>query len=79
MWDLFWNVLVFLSGIAIGRMQSSHSGLSNRIDHLDDLISQAYQKRDLMKREWLDAEERAETWKRRYESLVSEKESKIGS
>ena len=32
-----------------------------------------------MKREWLDAEERAETWKRRYESLVSEKESKVGS
>ena len=61
MLDLFWNVIVFFSGIAIGRMQSSHNVFVDKTEYMDHLINQAYEKRDLMKREWLDAEERAET------------------
>jgi hypothetical protein len=41
-----------------------------RTAHMQDLIDEAYEKRDAMKQMWLDAEDKAETWQRRYESLI---------
>ena len=50
---------------------------------MQDLIDQAYEKRDHMKRMWLDAEEKAESWERRYYNLIedisAEEESEVGS
>ena len=80
MWDLFWNILLLFSGIAIGRAQIVNSSSVSQINHMQDLINQAYEKRDYMKQMWIDAEEKAETWERRYMSLIPEqKEESIGS
>lgn len=70
MWDLFWNILILISGIAIGRAQIVNSSNVSQIDHMQDLIDQAYEKRDHMKKMWLDAEEKAESWERRYSNLI---------
>ena len=70
MWELFWNIIIFFSGIAVGQIRATNNNIVDRNNHMQDLINEAYEKRDLMKRQWLDAEEMAETWKRRYESLI---------
>jgi hypothetical protein len=46
---------------------------------MQDLIDQAYEKRDTVKQMWLDAEERAESWERRYWALVEVEEEEVGS
>jgi len=70
MWELFWNIIIFFSGIAVGQIRATNNNIVDRNNHMQDLVDQAYEKCDLMKQQWLDAEEKAETWKRRYESLI---------
>ena len=70
MWELFWNLMIFFGGMTVGQIRATSTDIVDRTSHMQDLIDQAYEKRDLMKRQWLDAEEMAETWKRRYESLI---------
>jgi len=72
MWDLFWNILIFMSGIAIGRAQGINKDIVAQTSYMQDLIDQAYEKRDHMKTMWLDAEEKAESWERRYYNLIEE-------
>ena len=83
MWDLFWNILIFISGITVGRVQGINKDIVAQTSHMQDLIDQAYEKRDHMKRMWLDAEEKAESWERRYYNLIedisAEEESEVGS
>ncbi len=38
-------------------------------------VHEAHESRDAMKTMWLDAEDKAETWKRRYENLASTTQS----
>ena len=42
---------------------------------MDQEKSRAYEERDNFKSLWLDAEDKAETWKRRYENLASTTQS----
>jgi len=70
MWELFWNLMIFFGGMTVGQIRATSTDIVDRTSHMQDLIDQAYEKRDLMKQQWLDAEEKAETWKRRYESLI---------
>jgi hypothetical protein len=70
MWELFWNLMIFFGGMAVGQIRATNNNIVDRNNHMQDLVDQAYEKRDLMKQQWLDAEEKAETWKRRYESLI---------
>ena len=70
MWELFWNIIIFFSGIAVGQIRATNNNIVDRNNHMQDLVDQAYEKCDLMKQQWLDAEEKSETWKRRYESLI---------
>jgi len=41
---------------------------------MQDLIDQAYEKKDHMKKMWLDAEEKSESWERRYFNLKENNE-----
>jgi hypothetical protein len=70
MWDLVINLAFFACGLGFGKAQAVNADITKRTEYMQDLINEAYEKRDLMKRQWLDAEEMAETWKRRYESLI---------
>jgi hypothetical protein len=60
MLELFFVILSF----AVGRKMGMSQG-----------VSEAYEARDAMKSMWLDAEDKAETWKRRYENLASTTQS----
>ena len=81
MWELFWNLMIFFGGMTIGQIRSTNSDITNRTSYMQDLIDEAYEKRDAMKKLWLDAEEKAETWQRRYWATFEEEdeEEEVGS
>jgi hypothetical protein len=70
MFDIIFTLILVFTAYRLGYMRAVNKDTINQTLHMQDLIDQAYEKRDLMKRQWLDAEEKAETWKRRYESLI---------
>ena len=70
MWDMLILLAAFCGGLGIGQMRATNADISMRTAHMQDLIDEAYEKRDAMKQMWLDAEDKAETWQRRYESLI---------
>lgn len=82
-WDLLFTSLIFISGIGIGKLRSVNEDITKQTSYMQDLIDQAYEKRDHMQKMWLDAEEKAESWERRYYNLIedfySEEEEKVGS
>ena len=73
----------FCGGIGFGKIQAVNKDITKQTKYMQDLIDQAYEKRDHMKRMWLDAEEKSESWERRYYNLIedisAEEESKVGS
>lgn len=58
-----WEAFLIAMGFAIGK-------LFNSSNHQQDQIDQAYEKSEHMRQLWVQAEEKAESWKRRYLSLV---------
>jgi hypothetical protein len=67
--------MIFFGGMAVGQIRATNTDIVDRTSHMQDLIDQAYEKRDAMKKQWIDAEEQTETWKRRYWALVEELEN----
>lgn len=57
MWDMLILLAAFCGGIGIGKARAINEDIANRTAYLQDVIH--------------EANERAETWKRRYESLIS--------
>lgn len=82
-WDLILTALIFISGIGLGKLRSVNEDITKQTSYMQDLIDEAYTKRDHMKTMWLDAEEKAESWERRYYNLIediyAEEESEVGS
>lgn len=82
-WDLILTALIFISGIGLGKLRSVNEDITKQTSYMQDLIDEAYEKRDHMKRMWLDSEEKAESWERRYYNLIediyAEEESEVGS
>jgi len=74
-----WDILIYLAflacGITIGKARATNLDITNRTAYMQDLIDEAYEKRDAMKKLWLDTEEQVETWKRRYWALTEELEN----
>jgi hypothetical protein len=81
MWDMLLLLAAFSGGIGIGKMRATNADITNRTSYMQDLIDEAYEKRDAMKKLWLDAEEKAETWQRRYWATFEEEdeEEEVGS
>lgn len=83
MLDLIWHLAIFIFGISIGKVRATNIDITNQTEYMQELIDEAYKKRDNMKTNWLDANERAETWERRYwnlwESINQEEEEEVGS
>ena len=59
----------FCGGIGFGKIRAVNTDITKQTAYMQDLIDQAYEKRDHMKKMWLDAEEKAESWERRYSNL----------
>jgi hypothetical protein len=69
----------FCGGMGFGKAQAVNKDITKQTEHMQDLIDQAYQKRDVMKQMWIDSENKAETWERRYWALIQTEEEKVGS
>lgn len=69
----------FCGGIGFGKAQAVNKDITKQTEYMQDLINQAYEKRDAMKKKWLDAEDKAESWERRYWALIELEEEKVGS
>ena len=74
MFEIIFTLVLVFTAYRLGSMRSTNIDITKQTAHMQDLVDQAYEKRDLMKRQWLDAEEKAETWQRRYWSLFENME-----
>jgi hypothetical protein len=84
MLDVLTTIAAFVGGIWFGKAQAINQDITKQTSYMQDLINQAYEKRDHMKQMWLDAEEKAESWERRYYNLIEdiyseEEEESVGS
>jgi hypothetical protein len=70
MWDLLLSLGSFIIGMSIGKAKAVNIDIIKQTDHMQSLIDEAYESRDAMKSLWLNAEEKAETWERRYNNLL---------
>jgi len=71
MWDLILNLASFIIGLSIGTARAKNVPESERLSNLQHLLNESYEREQLIKDQWLQAEDAAETWKRRYENLAS--------
>jgi hypothetical protein len=67
MFDLLLNLFSFIIGMSVGK---SSIKPREEIDILLQKLNQAEEESLLNQAKWLDAEQRAETWKRRYNNLL---------
>jgi hypothetical protein len=74
MFDILFNLGCFLFGMGIGKARGINTDITKQTDYMQDLIDKAYESRDAMKQMWIDAEQKAETWERRYWNLFEEDE-----
>lgn len=80
MWDLLWQLAVFFLGITIGKTRATNADITNQTAYMQDLINEAYRERDESLKVARMAEEKAESWERRYWALIeAEQEEAIGS
>ena len=70
MWDLLLNLGSFIIGMSVGKAKAVNIDIIKQTDHMQSLIDEAYESRDAMKSLWLNAEEKSETWERRYNNLL---------
>ena len=70
MWELLLNLGSFLLGMSIGKAKAINVDIVNQTEHMQKLIDEAYDSRDTMRALLLDAQEKAETWERRYNNLL---------
>lgn len=79
MLEIIVTLVMIFTAYRMGSLRATNIDITKQTQHMQDLIDQAYQKRDVMKRMWLDAEEKAQSWERRYWALVEVEEEQVGS
>lgn len=76
MWELLWQLAIFFLGISIGKVRATNTDITNQTSYMQNLINQAYEERENYRIIALNAEQEAESWKRRYDSLLEDIYSK---
>ena len=79
MLEIIVTLVMIFTAYRMGSLRATNIDITKQTQHMQDLIDQAYQKRDVMKRMWLDAEEKAQSWERRYWALVEVEDEEVGS
>lgn len=79
MLEIIVTLVMIFTAYRMGSLRATNIDITKQTQHMQDLIDQAYQKRDVIKRMWLDAEEKAQSWERRYWALVEVEEEEVGS
>ena len=78
MLEIIVTLVMIFTAYRMGSLRATNIDITKQTQHMQDLIDQAYQKRDVMKRMWLDAEEKAQSWERRYWALVEVEDEEVG-
>ena len=65
-------MVMVITAYRIGTLRAVNQDIVKQTAHMQDLIDQAYEKRDHIKTLWLDAEDRATGWEKRYWDLYEE-------
>ena len=65
-------MVMVITAYRIGTLRAVNQDIVKQTAHMQDLIDQAYEKRDHIKTLWLDAEDRATGWENRYWDLYEE-------
>lgn len=73
MWDILLYLAYFLVGFFIGKRSPESE---NKISDMCNQLNESQDAEHLFHSKWLDAENRAESWKRRYENLLLNTTSK---
>jgi hypothetical protein len=68
MLDLLLNLFSFIIGFSVGKSSLEND---NEISLVYNTLHESEEKHRLFEAKWLDAENRAETWERRYNNLIS--------
>ena len=68
MWDILLVFTAYFIGVTFGK---STVQPKDEIDLIHLSLTQAQEDSRLFEAKWLDAEQRAETWERRYNNLIS--------
>ena len=68
MLDLLLNLFSFIIGFGVGKSSLEND---NEISLVYHTLHESEEKQRLFEAKWLDAENRAETWERRYNNLIS--------
>jgi hypothetical protein len=71
MLDLLLNLASFIIGMSVGKAKAVNVDIIKQTDYMQSLIDEAYESRDAMKSLLFEAREKAETWERRYNNLLS--------
>lgn len=74
MWELVWQLAIFFLGVNIGKARVVNVDITNQISHMQDLLNEAHEERDKYKIALTYAEQRAESWERRYNAVLNDKE-----
>jgi len=67
MLDLLLNLFSFIIGFGVGKSSLEND---NEISLVYNTLHESEEKQRLFEAKWLDAENRAETWERRYNNLL---------
>jgi hypothetical protein len=67
MWDMLLYLGYFLVGLTIGKRSPE---LEGKVSDLYSKLNESQDAEHLFHTKWLDAENRAESWKRRYDNLL---------
>lgn len=70
MFDILLNLGSFLVGMNVGSIRSSNVTESERLISLQNSLNDSYENEQMFKNKWMEAEQKAESWERRYNNLL---------
>ncbi len=73
----WWQILLiglsgYFVGVSNGRNQISDDAVERQLNNMHDLLDQEKEKTELVRSLWIQAEQKAESWERRYNALIPE-------
>lgn len=70
MWDLILNLASFIIGMSVATARANNAPESDKLVNLQNQLNECYEREELMRDQLIQAENKAETWKRRYDNLL---------
>ncbi len=72
MFEVIFTMIMVITAYRVGTLRAVNQDITKQTSYMQDLIDEAYEKRDHMNTLWVDAEERASGWENRYWDLYDE-------